>query len=67
MEMKPQAPAKVRKPKKVAWPDNKTLAEMIRTRPLRSIGRELGVSDNAVRKRAIKLGLLPARKAPESA
>lgn len=49
----------IQEPKRVIWPNNKKFARMLKTQSLVSIGREIGVSDNAVRKHAKKLGLLP--------
>ena len=42
-------------PTKIQWPDPATLAEMVSSRPVTAVARELGVSDTAVLKRCLRL------------
>lgn len=42
---------------KVSWPENKVLLELVWSRPLATLSVELGVSDTAIKKRCLKLGL----------
>lgn len=48
---------KVQKKTKIDWPDTDWLLEEIKTKPMIIIGKELGVSDNAIRRRIQRLGL----------
>lgn len=57
--MRPDAPAGAKRPKKVNWPDDPTLKMMIESMSMVAVAKALGVSDTAVRKRAIKRGLMP--------
>lgn len=43
-------------PLKPKWPDKAKLVEMVEQMPLTKVGEAIGVSDNAVRKRCVKLG-----------
>lgn len=47
---KKQRPSKPR-PTKIDWPSNEELIELLRTSSYLAVGRMLGVSDNAIRKR----------------
>jgi hypothetical protein len=38
-------------PEKIVWPDDATLLDMVATQPMVAVGKALGVSDNAIRKR----------------
>lgn len=50
-------------PDKPNWPDKAKLVEMVEQMPLTKVGKAIGVSDNAVRKRCAKLGIeLPRRR-----
>ena len=44
-------------PKRIAWPSDEKLLEMVASLPMTQVGKQLGVSDNAVRKRLKKRGL----------
>lgn len=44
-------------PDKIDWPSNKVLAQLVWEKPLSKLSKELGVSDTAIKKRCIKLGL----------
>lgn len=44
--------------KRITWPSDVDLQNMLSTLPMTEIGRQLGVSDNAVRKHAKKHGLV---------
>ena len=44
-------------PKTVKWPSNAALKKMVADMPMTQVGKAIGVSDNAVRKRLKKLGL----------
>lgn len=59
----PPKEVKSKHPKrKVQWPDDEVLRQMVLEKPLIHIASDIGVSDNAVRKRCIKLGIkLPDR------
>lgn len=43
---------------KISWPDKDSLSDLIKIHSMVAIGKMLGVSDNAVRKRAKKYGIL---------
>jgi len=44
------------------WPSKKRLAEMIQKKPVSRLAEEMGISDNAIRKHCLRLGLqLPGR------
>ena len=45
-------------PPKIDWPDDTVIVKLVRRSSFIAAGRELGVSDNAVRKRLRKRGLL---------
>ena len=45
------------RPTKITWPSRDELAQLVRDLPLTEIGRQLGVSSVAVKKRCSKLGL----------
>lgn len=45
---------KVHQKKKISWPNNDDLQKMIETVPLIRLAKELGVSDNAIRKHCIR-------------
>ena len=47
---------------KVVWPEPETLVEMLLAGSFKSIGRELGVSDVAVRKHVIRVGVVPPKR-----
>lgn len=50
------------KQEKAAWPTREALEELTKTYPLMVIGRHLGVSGNAVKKRCLRLGIeVPGR------
>lgn len=42
-------------PRKINWPENKDLLAMLKTMPMTTVAKKIGVSDNAVRKRLKKL------------
>jgi len=48
--LKSKAPKKVR-PNKISWPEDIVLLDMVRASSFSAVGRELSVSDNAIRKR----------------
>ncbi|MDP0495283.1 MAG: hypothetical protein Q7Q73_03655 [Verrucomicrobiota bacterium JB024] len=41
----------------VKWPDDKELAKLVFEKPLTRLAKDLGISDNAIRKRCIKRGI----------
>lgn len=43
---------------KIDWPDAISLRDLVWSMPCRDVGKQLGVSDNAVRKRCKKLGII---------
>lgn len=55
----PNPSSRTRKPHKtkISWPDPSKLQEMIESKPITSIAKALGVSDNAVRKQCKKLSI----------
>ena len=53
---------KFKEPTKIIWPSNEELLEMISKQSYLSIGRKLGVSDNAVRKHIKNQGLEVPKK-----
>lgn len=46
--------AKANNPTKISWPSNEQLLEFLKQKPFSILARELGVSDNAIRKRLKK-------------
>jgi hypothetical protein len=42
---------------KIDWPDKDKLTELVKTQSVRSLGKALGVSDNAIRRRLKKYGV----------
>lgn len=46
-------PCSLKVKSKINWPDTKVLKEMLKTRSYVQIGKNLGVSDNAIRKRIV--------------
>ena len=45
---------------RIIWPNNEELVQMVKNTSFSAVGRQLGVSDNAVRKRLKRRGLLCA-------
>lgn len=43
--------------RKIKWPEKEKLIELIKTNSITNIGKQFGVSDNAIRKWAIKYGI----------
>jgi hypothetical protein len=45
------------KPTKITWPDKETLINLIKTRKMEHIAKDLGVSSNAIKKHCKKVGI----------
>lgn len=56
-KIKETKPSKTHTPTKINWPDKESLEQMIRSNSILSLSKLLGVSDNAIRKRAQKYGI----------